>query len=425
MEAAPPGVSGEGVGAARKRWKKANLSIALIASSGCAASTVVTLLGTCVNWHDAVSLRSVWNSSLVIPISTLYASPENNSSDLFCAFHPKRAMVPSLPLWFVRPEMPSAPLRIALLAWFARITLSGICSIRPAPNTGVGIRKITLPSASCASKSGCSSAHPGASARPASVNKAWTPPSRVPSGFLTNLASRTGPSARMNGGMRLVAPLAFANATWGLANGLVPPVAGCAWQPAQASRFILGPRPSSMLSTCSNSSLPTWKTASSAALRPATGLPASAVPKRTPGSLATGSSEDAVLTSKRNEPAAAAASKNGSANLVFTGFSLPPEPANTMGANGNPVAQRRRKRVLGYASFSFPTLLRLSAPEKKYDKEEFLRRDHPAVGTARQDQTTRQKQDNARNQTRSVTRRLRPSTPRAPWSHSASRRPCR
>src|SRR6267143_2191921 len=220
--------------------------------------------------------------------------------------------------------MPSTPFRIALLAWFARITLSGICSIRPAPNTGVGIRKITLPSTSCASKSGCPSAHPGASARPAIVNKAWTPPSRVPSGFLTNLASRTGPSAWMNGGMRLVAPFEFANATWGLANGLVPPVAGCAWQPAQLSRFIVGPRPSSMLSTCSNSSLPTWKNASSAALRPAIGSPASEVPKRTPGSLAIGSSEDAVSTWKRKETAAAEASTNGSANLVFTGFSLPP-----------------------------------------------------------------------------------------------------
>src|SRR6266699_7145545 len=31
-----------------------------------------------------------------LPISTLYASPENKSSDLFCAFQPKRATVPSL-----------------------------------------------------------------------------------------------------------------------------------------------------------------------------------------------------------------------------------------------------------------------------------------------------------------------------------------
>ena len=34
MDSAPPGLSGEGVGAARKRAKKANFSIALIASRG-------------------------------------------------------------------------------------------------------------------------------------------------------------------------------------------------------------------------------------------------------------------------------------------------------------------------------------------------------------------------------------------------------
>src|SRR3982074_74177 len=71
IDVVPPGVSEEGVGAARKRWKKANLSIALLASSGVVASALVMLLGTPVNWHDAASLRSVWNSSLVIPISTL------------------------------------------------------------------------------------------------------------------------------------------------------------------------------------------------------------------------------------------------------------------------------------------------------------------------------------------------------------------
>src|SRR6266700_3852829 len=108
-----------------------------------------------------------------MPCSTLYASPENKSSDLFCAFHPNRAIVPSLPLLLVTPEivrpvtsklgrpwMPSEPLWLAVLAWFARITLSGICSSRPAPNTGVGFRKITLLFASCVAKSGCASVQP-------------------------------------------------------------------------------------------------------------------------------------------------------------------------------------------------------------------------------------------------------------------------
>src|SRR5271169_5142683 len=32
--------------------------------------------------------RSLWKTLLVTPISTLYASPANSSSDLFCAFQP-------------------------------------------------------------------------------------------------------------------------------------------------------------------------------------------------------------------------------------------------------------------------------------------------------------------------------------------------
>src|SRR5207245_8150702 len=98
----------------------------------------------------------------------------------------------------------------------------------------------------------------------------------------------------------------------------------CAWQTGQLSKFIVGPRPSSVPAASSNSVLPRSKNASSAAVSPASGSPASGVPKRTPGSLATGSSEDAVSTWNRKETAAAAASTNGSANLVFTGFSLPP-----------------------------------------------------------------------------------------------------
>src|SRR5262245_11037969 len=71
IDVAPPGEVVEGVGAARKRMKNANFSIALIASSGAAPSVLVTSFGTVANWQDAVSSRSVWNSSLVMPISTL------------------------------------------------------------------------------------------------------------------------------------------------------------------------------------------------------------------------------------------------------------------------------------------------------------------------------------------------------------------
>src|SRR5207244_12081691 len=144
---------------------------------------------------------------------------------LVWAFQPKRATGPSLPLLFAWPEIvwPARTIfgrpRIlsdrfmgASLAWLARIPLSGICSIRPAPNTGVGILKITLRRASSCSKSGCASLQRGASVRPAMVNRSWTPPSGVPSGFLTNLASRTGPFSVMNDGTVLAAPFLLANA---------------------------------------------------------------------------------------------------------------------------------------------------------------------------------------------------------------------
>src|SRR2546422_69672 len=252
---------------------------------------------------------------------------------------------------------------------------------------------------------------PTRTARPTEFRRSSRPTGpyarRGSSGFLTNLASRTGPSAWMNGGIRLVAPFALANATWGLVNGLVPPVAGCAWQPAQLSRFIVGPRPSSVPSASSNSVLPASKNASSAAVRPAIGSPASGVPKRTPGSLATGSSEDAVSTWNRKETAAAQASTNGSANLVFTGPSLPP------------LYFLATRRFFSRRRFDY------RRQKKNTTRKDFSDANDRAVVSARQDQTTRQKQDNARNQMRGVTRRLRPSRPRAPWSHSASRRPCR
>ena len=63
----------------------------------------VTSLGTVANWQLGFSSRSGWNSSLVMPISTLYASPENISRDLFWAFQPNRVIVPSLPLLLVSP----------------------------------------------------------------------------------------------------------------------------------------------------------------------------------------------------------------------------------------------------------------------------------------------------------------------------------
>src|ERR1700686_494472 len=50
--------------------------------------------------------RSSGKSSLVTPISTLYASPANIKRDLFCAFQPNRVMDPSFPLRLGIPETP-------------------------------------------------------------------------------------------------------------------------------------------------------------------------------------------------------------------------------------------------------------------------------------------------------------------------------
>src|SRR5438034_7916951 len=340
IDSTPPGASSEGAGGARKRAKKANFSIALIPSTSVLASVWVTSLGTSENWQLGVSSRSVWNSSLVIPISTLYASPENNRSDLFWAFHPNRATVPSLPLLFAWPEI-AWPARTILgrpailsafflgmsLAWFARIAWSGICSIRPAPNTGVGIRKITLRCAISFSKSGCTSMHPGASERPVMVNRSWTPPSGVPSGFLTNLASRTGPFAVMNDRTELAAPFRVANATWGFTGGLVPPTAGCKWQPAQLPRFIVGPRPSATSSSSTNSSVPALKKTSSVLVSPARGAPAPAAPPRTPGSRAVDdeSTGGGISAQEKKKPTTASVRSKGT-TIVF--IATPSSPVN-------------------------------------------------------------------------------------------------
>src|SRR5216684_2136545 len=128
-------------------------------------------------------------------------------------------------------------------------------------------------------------------------------PSGVPSAFFTNLASRTGPFGVINDGTVLVAPFTAANATWGFTAGLVPPTAGCKWQPPQLPRFIVGPRPSATVSSSSKSSLPALKNASSVLVSPAMGAPAPAAPPRTPGSLAAEdeSSEDGISSRKRKK----------------------------------------------------------------------------------------------------------------------------
>src|SRR5258708_24513195 len=95
-------------------------------------------------------------------------------------------------------------------------------AIKPAPKTGVGIRKMMLLTALAALKLGCPRLHAPASARPLTVKMVSTPPL----GALTlavplalkkngNRVSRTGPLARMKNGIVLVLPLTTALAiTW-------------------------------------------------------------------------------------------------------------------------------------------------------------------------------------------------------------------
>src|SRR5205809_8004837 len=134
-------------------------------------------------------------------------------------------------------------------------------AIKPEPKTGVGMRKMRLLAAAAAAKPGWVRLQPAASARPLTVNRSSTPPF----GLLTlavplalkkngNRASRTGPVAVTKDGMVLVLPLTSPLAItwlWGLgptlgktlADGLLPPVAGCEWHPPHPSRLNRGPRP--------------------------------------------------------------------------------------------------------------------------------------------------------------------------------------
>src|SRR5882762_3309201 len=155
-------------------------------------------------------------------------------SDLFCAFQPKRVMVPSLPLRLSAPEMPKWLLLFA--AWLFNRVESSKFSIKPAPKTGVGMRKMMLFAACAALKLGCGKLHEPTSERPVTVNRFSTPPLgalrlAVPLALKKNgnRASRVGPVDVMKYGVvSLGATPLLVNWAWGLAAGPVPPTAGCA-----------------------------------------------------------------------------------------------------------------------------------------------------------------------------------------------------
>src|SRR6202030_287058 len=129
------GVSGAGVGGASIRMKSANASMSErtavlgleVGVEGVMKLTVSS--GVALKRQPGVSSRSWGKSWFVTPISTLYASPAKMIRDLFCAFHPKRVIVPSFALMFALPlrcalgwpEMPNPAFRDASALVLARI----------------------------------------------------------------------------------------------------------------------------------------------------------------------------------------------------------------------------------------------------------------------------------------------------------------
>src|SRR5438876_5362980 len=159
-------------------------------------------------------------------------------------------------------------------------------SIKPAPNTGVGIRKLRF---AVSLRSGCSTAQVNASVRPFTVKRGSTSPASVDPTLVFGRTATTGPSGFRKPGIALRAPWALAILNCGFCLGLDPPGAGQAWQPPQLSPLKRGPRPTpdsmspAMECTC-------WKAervlAKYRELTPATAVPAFAAPGRTPGSTA-------------------------------------------------------------------------------------------------------------------------------------------
>ena len=106
------GVLGAGVGGASIRMKSANASMSertagLGLEPGVGVGVKLSVSsGVALKRQPGVSSRSWGKSWFEIPISTLYASPANMIRDLFCAFHPKRVIVPSFALAFALPGRP-------------------------------------------------------------------------------------------------------------------------------------------------------------------------------------------------------------------------------------------------------------------------------------------------------------------------------
>src|SRR6266851_1370627 len=136
--------TGSGVGAALSLMKAAKLTVSediWLAVPVVLPLEVVRLVessGVGLKTQPGTAERSLPKTSLATPCSTLYASPAKMSSDLFCAFHPKRVIVPSFPAVLNFPKIPRLCFRLAPDARFACRAESGTFSISPRPKVGVG-----------------------------------------------------------------------------------------------------------------------------------------------------------------------------------------------------------------------------------------------------------------------------------------------
>src|ERR1700694_1591465 len=126
---------------------------------------------------------------------------------------------------------------------------SGIAPTSPAPNVGVGMRKMMfrfppwpVSGFPAGRKLGWAMLHPAASLRPVMTKRSCTAPSLAPFDRI-NRPSRIGPLGVMNHGTTFLAPLSVAIAIKGFVAGLDPPGPGCEWQDKHWLELKRGPSP--------------------------------------------------------------------------------------------------------------------------------------------------------------------------------------
>src|ERR1700753_3030779 len=93
-------VNAIGCGASTKRMNMVNISqagmsfVGWVNRSSSPRTDRGTSNGSYDRLHESTSLRMIGKRSLLMPISTLYASPAKMLMEPFCAFQPNREIVP-------------------------------------------------------------------------------------------------------------------------------------------------------------------------------------------------------------------------------------------------------------------------------------------------------------------------------------------